>query len=88
MAPLIDFHYKCHFIYLWCVVVVSHFNAKPNLCQGLWSGKIEIGASLFESKSGQNRDKMNIVINLTQSTYHQTLNIGKILRKSGQNRDK
>ena len=31
---------------------------------------------------------MNIIINLTQSTYHQTLNIGKILRKLGQNRGK
>ena len=26
---------------------------------------------------------MNIIINLTQSTYHQTLNIGKILEKIG-----
>ena len=41
-----------------------------------------------QAESGRNRDKMKIIINLTQSTYHQTLNIGKILRKSGQNRGK
>ena len=51
---------------------------------GLNRGKL----SKIRAKSGENRDKITILINLTKSTSHQTLNIGKIRAKSGQNRGK
>ena len=44
----------------------------------------KLWASLYETKSGQNRNILNNIINLTQPTYLQTLKIGKILRKSEQ----